>query len=47
MREGKAVRDIFVTVLGLSPAVVTETLWALARRKDDPFWPEEIHIVTT
>lgn len=40
-------RDIFAIVLGLSPAVVTETLWALATREDEPFWPEEVHILTT
>jgi CRISPR-associated protein (TIGR02584 family) len=39
-------------VLGLSPAVITETLWALAERRDDsgrpaPFFVDEVHILTT
>lgn len=44
-------KNVVVTVLGLSPAVVTETLWALAHRtrngKPDPFHADEIHILTT
>jgi CRISPR-associated protein (TIGR02584 family) len=40
-------RDVFVTVLGLAPAVVTETLWALARREPDPFIAREVHVLTT
>lgn len=40
-------RDVIVTVLGLSPAVVTETLWALARRDPDPFVAREVHVLTT
>lgn len=40
-------RDVFVTVLGLVPAVVTETLWALAQRENDPFIAREAHVLTT
>lgn len=32
--------------MGASPQILTETLWALARRAD-PFWPDEVRIVTT
>jgi len=40
-------RPILSCVLGLTPAVITESLWAPARRPDDPFVPEEIHVLTT
>ncbi|MCS7269316.1 MAG: CRISPR-associated ring nuclease Csm6 [Geminicoccaceae bacterium] len=40
-------RRILVSVLGLSPQVVTETIWALAIREDPPFVPTELVIVTT
>ncbi|MFZ1415279.1 MAG: CRISPR-associated ring nuclease Csm6 [Defluviicoccus sp.] len=43
--------NALVTVLGLSPAVITETLCALARRtsegRPDPFLADEVHILTT
>lgn len=43
--------NALVTVLGLSPAVITETLWALAQRQSDgrpdPFFADEVHILTT
>lgn len=43
--------NALVTVLGLSPAVITETLWALAHRETvgqpDPFVVDEIHVLTT
>lgn len=38
--------NVLVVSLGASPAVVTETLWALERR-DEPFWPDRVVIVTT
>jgi CRISPR-associated protein (TIGR02584 family) len=37
----------FIGVLGTSPAVVTETLWAFARQKHPPLFPRSIHILTT
>lgn len=40
-------RRILLAVTGLSPQVVTETLYALATDKTDPFIPTEIHLVTT
>lgn len=40
-------RRILLAVTGMSPQVVTETLWALAVRQDPPFVPTEIHVVTT
>lgn len=43
--------NALVTVLGLSPAVITETLCALAQRQSDgrpdPFFADEVHILTT
>lgn len=41
-------RRILLVVTGMSPQVVTETLWSLAARKDaDTFVPTEIQVVTT
>ena len=40
-------RRILLAVTGLSPQVVTETLYALAVRRDPPFVPTEIALVTT
>ena len=40
-------RRILLAVTGLSPQIVTETLHALACRKDSPWIPTEIHVITT
>lgn len=49
-RKGKnddgSVRRILLAVTGLSPQVVTETLYALAHMKNS-FVPSEIHVITT
>ncbi len=37
---------ILVAVTGLTPQIITETLYALAMRQP-PFWPTEIHVLTT
>jgi CRISPR-associated protein (TIGR02584 family) len=34
-------------VTGLTPQVVTETLYALAVQRQPPFIPTEIHLLTT
>jgi CRISPR-associated protein (TIGR02584 family) len=39
-------RKILMCVSGMSPAVITETLYALVTQ-DEPFIPDEIHVVTT
>lgn len=39
-------RTILIAVTGLSPQVVTETIWALARR-DPPWWPQAVVLLTT
>lgn len=39
-------RKILLCVSGLSPQVVTETVYALSRRQS-PFIPDEIHLITT
>ena len=40
-------RRILLCVTGLSPQIVTETLYALAVRESPAFIPTEIHLVTT
>jgi hypothetical protein len=40
------VEKVFVVTLGMAPAVITETLWALLRR-DPPWRPDRIEVITT
>ena len=40
-------RRILLAVTGLSPQVVTETLYALAANRHDPWVPTEVHLITT
>jgi len=40
-------RRILLAVTGLSPQIVTETLYALAVGSDEPFIPTELHLITT
>ena len=40
-------RRLLVAVTGLSPQIVTETLYALAVDLEAPFVPTEIHLITT
>jgi len=40
-------RRILLAVTGLSPQVVTETLYALAVAQEEPFVPTEVHLITT
>jgi CRISPR-associated protein (TIGR02584 family) len=40
-------RRALVCLVGLSPQVVTETLYALATDPQAPWWPTELHLVTT
>lgn len=40
-------RRILLAVSGLSPQIVTETLYALAAQADGPFVPTEVHLITT
>ena len=45
---GRYPRRILVAVTGLSPQIVTETLYALAiAAEETPFVPTEIHLITT
>jgi CRISPR-associated protein (TIGR02584 family) len=46
-RLSKATRARVLCLVGLSPAVVTETLWALAVRRRPRVIDAELHIVTT
>jgi CRISPR-associated protein (TIGR02584 family) len=38
---------ILLAITGSSPAIVSETLYALTQTSDEPFIPTEIHIITT
>lgn len=40
-------RRVLLAVSGLSPQIVTETLYALAASQDAPFVPTEVHLITT
>lgn len=40
-------RDVLLAGVGMSPGVLTETIWALAHRVDDPIVPHTIQIITT
>ena len=42
-----APQRILLAVTGLTPQVVTETLYALACRPESPWIPDEIHLITT
>jgi CRISPR-associated protein (TIGR02584 family) len=47
MQGMKPTRRILLAVTGLTPQVVTETLYALACHPDTPWIPDEIHLITT
>jgi CRISPR-associated protein (TIGR02584 family) len=47
MEQYTAQRRILLAVTGLSPQIVTETLYALAVNTQDPWVPTEVHLVTT
>lgn len=40
-------KRILVAVSGLTPAILTETLYAVAVNADEPFIPTEVHLLTT
>ncbi|TSE25407.1 CRISPR-associated ring nuclease Csm6 [Tepidimonas aquatica] len=40
-------RSVLLAVTGLSPQVVTETLYALAQEKNPDAIPREVHLITT
>lgn len=42
-----SLKRIVVAVTGLTPQIVTETLYALACRDADPWIPHEVHLITT
>jgi CRISPR-associated protein (TIGR02584 family) len=41
------VRRVLLAVTGLSPKIVTETLFALTQKRKPPFVPTEVHLITT
>ncbi|MCX6879332.1 MAG: CRISPR-associated ring nuclease Csm6 [Verrucomicrobia bacterium] len=45
--DGNSSRTILIAVTGLSPAVLTETVWALAKDKAQPIIPDTIIVLTT
>ena len=46
-QPGNYKRRILLAVSGLSPQIVTETLYALAASQEAPFIPTEVHLITT
>ena len=40
-------RKILLCLCGLSPAVITETIYALTRLQKPAFIPDEVHVITT
>ncbi|MFU8838022.1 MAG: CRISPR-associated ring nuclease Csm6 [Thiohalomonadaceae bacterium] len=40
-------KHILLCVTGMSPQIITETLYALAVEQSPPFVPDEIHLITT
>ena len=40
-------RRVLLAVCGLSPQIVTETIYALAANEHAPFIPTEVHLITT
>ena len=40
-------RRILLAVTGLSPQIITETVYALAVQRDPPWVPGEVHLLTT
>lgn len=46
-QPAQAARRILLAVTGLSPQVVTETVFALATGAEQPFIPTEVHLITT
>ena len=46
MRHEQSKRTILIAGMGTSPAVLTETVWALAHQKK-PVVPDEITVITT
>jgi CRISPR-associated protein (TIGR02584 family) len=47
MQPHSYARRVLLAVTGLSPQVVTETVYALAVHRDPPFIPNEIELITT
>ncbi len=40
-------KKILVAVSGMSPQIITETLYGLMQQADEPWLPDEIHLITT
>lgn len=40
-------RNVLIALVGMSPAVVTETIWALAHDPETPCMPDELVLITT
>lgn len=47
MSDTEAKRRVLLLVTGLTPQVVTETVYALAVQATDPWIPTEVHLITT
>lgn len=46
-QPAKYPRRVLLAVSGLSPQIVTETIYALTANADAPFVPTEVHLITT
>jgi CRISPR-associated protein (TIGR02584 family) len=45
--SGGKLDTVLVVLVGMTPAVVTSTIWALAKQEDDPILPDRLVLVTT
>jgi CRISPR-associated protein Csx14 len=45
--EQKIYQEVLVFVIGTTPQIITETLYALTQECNPPVFPDEIHIITT
>jgi CRISPR-associated protein (TIGR02584 family) len=46
-QQGQKPQSVLIAVTGLSPAVLTETIWALAKDPVEPVIPDKIIVLTT
>lgn len=46
LMQKKANKKVLLSILGMSPQILTETVYALSQQKK-PFIPDEIYVLTT
>lgn len=47
MKPNKPNKKVLLAVSGMSPQIITETLYGLVHAQDNPWLPDEIHLITT